>query len=101
MNSLTQSAIRKQIKRQAAEEKAKAKKKTYVVVYSIAHGSSKASAHYKEPISNVKRWRKAYDGTWKSLLPKSRRPHSHPNQHSIFEEADIVEVWGIHGKKGR
>jgi len=100
MKSLTQNAIRKQLKKQVAEEKAKAKKKKHVVVYAISHGNSKSSAHYKEPISNIKRWRKAYDGTWKSLLPKSRRPHSHPHQHTIFEEADIVEIWNIHGEKG-
>jgi transposase InsO family protein len=100
MKSLTQKAIKKQLKKQEAEEKVKAKKKQYVVVYAISHGKSKSSAHYKEPISNIKRWCKAYDGTWKSLLPKSRQPHSHPNQHTIFEEADIIERWGVHGKKG-
>ena len=100
MKSLTQKAIKKQHKKQVSEEKAKAKKKQYVVVYAISHGKSKASAHYKEPISNVKRWCKSYDGTWKSLLPKSRRPRSHPNQHTIFEEADIIETWNAHGKKG-
>ena len=100
MKSITQIAIKKQIKKQEAEEKAKAKKKKYIIVYAIKKGNSKASIKYKEPISNIKRWRKGYDGTWGSLLPKSRRPHSHPNQHTISEEADIIEFWGIHGKKG-
>ncbi|QCT06448.1 hypothetical protein E5Z56_03360 [Ruminococcus bovis] len=37
---------------------------------------------YGVSLSSVKRWCKQYDGTWQSLLPKSRRPHSHPNRHT-------------------
>jgi transposase InsO family protein len=100
MKSIAQKAAKKQARKHAAMEKQAAKKKTRVVEYAIKHGKLKASRQYREALSNIKRWSKLYDGTWKSLLPKSRRPHSHPNQHTLAEEADIVEAWTKHGKKG-
>ena len=87
-------------KKQRAEDKKRAKKKERVVQYAKKHGKSESSRKYQEPISNVKRWYKQYDGTWQSLLCKSRRPHSHPSQHTFSEEADIIEVWTKHGCKG-
>ena len=44
---------------------------------------------YGVSISSVKRWCKQYDGTWQSLLPKSHRPHSHPNRYTKREERQI------------
>lgn len=44
---------------------------------------------YGVSLSSVKRWCKQYDGTWQSLLPKSHRPHSHPNRHTKKEERQI------------
>ena len=44
---------------------------------------------YGVSLSSVKRWCKQYDGTWQSLLPKSHRPHSHPNRHTKREERQI------------
>jgi hypothetical protein len=87
-------------KKQRAEDKKRAKKKERIVCYAIKHGKSSASRKYLEPLSNIKRWSKQYDGTWQSLLCKSRRPHSHPRQHTLSEEADITEVWAKHGCKG-
>jgi transposase InsO family protein len=87
-------------KKQRAEEKKAAKKKEKIVQYANKHGKSKASRKYLEPLSNVKRWCKRYDGTWESLLCQSRRPKSHPKQHTLAEETDITEVWDKHGKKG-
>lgn len=78
----------------------KAKKRQRIIEYSLKYGKSKAARKYKEPLSNIKRWAKRYDGTWQSLKDKSRRPHSHPNQHTLSEEADICEIWQEHGKKG-
>lgn len=100
MKSIAQKAAEKQARKHAAEEKQTAKKKARVVEYANRHGKLKASRQYWEAISNIKRWSKLYDGTWKSLLSKSRRPHSHPNQHTLAEEADIAEAWAVHGKKG-
>lgn len=96
MKSITQKAVRKQ----ATEEKKMANKKVKVVVYAIRHGNQKAHFNYKEPLSNIKRWCKQYDGSWQSLLNKSRRPHSHPKQHTLLEESYIIEVWNYCGKKG-
>ena len=61
---------------------------------------SEASRKYKEPLSNIKRWSKRYDGTWQSLKDKSGQPHSHPKQHTLYEESLILEVWNEHGRKG-
>mgnify|MGYP003301446609 CR=1 FL=1 len=71
----------------------KSKETSRIIEYSLKYGKSKASRKYKEPLSNIKRWSKRYDGTWQSLKDKSRQPHSHPKQHTIFEEALIREVY--------
>ena len=78
----------------------KAKKRQRIIEYSLKHGKSEASRKYKEPLSNIKRWSKRYDGTWQSLKDKSRQPHSHPRQHTLYEESLITEVWQEHGRKG-
>lgn len=56
-----------------------------LVEYSLKHGVTKASIRYKTNRQYVYRWRKRYDGTIHSLADKSRRPHSHPNQHTPDE----------------
>ena len=50
------------------------------VEYVIKHNNnSKAALKYKTSRQQIKRWRDRYDGTVQSLMPKSRRPKSHPN----------------------
>jgi len=66
-----------------------AKKKQAVVEYALKYGKSAASRKYGVSLSSVKRWCKRYDGTWQSLIEKSHRPHSHPNQHTPKEEKQI------------
>ena len=78
----------------------KAKKRQRIIEYSLKYRKSKAARKYKESLSNIKRWSKRYDGTWQSLKDRSGKPHIHPNQHTIFEEALITEVWQEHGRKG-
>ena len=78
----------------------KAKKRQRIIEYSLKHGKSEASRKYKEPLSNIKRWSKRYDGTWQSLKDKSGQPHRHPKQHTLYEESLISEVWNEHGRKG-
>ena len=39
----------------------------------------------------IYRWREKYDGTAKSLMNKSRRPHSHPRQHTEEEIKKIKD----------
>lgn len=38
----------------------------------------------------IYRWREKYDGTAKSLKNKSRKPHSHPKQHTQ-EEIKLIK----------
>ena len=56
-----------------------------VVKYSLKYGVTRASRQYKVPRKTIYRWREKYDGTIDSLRNKSRRPHSHPNQHTETE----------------
>lgn len=59
--------------------------KQSVVEYSFKYGVTKAAIKYRQNRQNIYRWRDRYDGTTKSLALKSRRPHSHPNQHTTQE----------------
>ena len=69
MNSITQDILYKQS----------------VVKYSYRHGVTKAAIKFKMHRKTIYRWREKYDGTPQSLKNKSRRPHSHPNQHTETE----------------
>ena len=69
MNSITQDILYKQS----------------VVKYSYKHGVTKAAIKFKMHRKTIYRWREKYDGTAQSLKNKSRRPHSHPNQHTEKE----------------
>jgi transposase InsO family protein len=99
-NSFYEKYTTKSRKKTEGRRKKIAKKKERTILYANKHGKSEAARKYQESISNIKRWSKQYDGTWQSLLCQSRRPHSHPNQHTLSEEADIMEVWAKHGCKG-
>lgn len=66
-----------------------ARKKQAAVKYANRRGKSEASRRYGVSLSSIKRWCKRYDGTWKSLVEKSHRPHSHPNRHTQKEERQI------------
>ena len=74
------------------------------IEYAIKHNNSKAAVKYKTSRQQIKRWRDRYDGTVQSLLPKSRRPKSHPNQHTQ-EEIELVmkkyRKFGYEGLVGR
>ena len=60
-----------------------------VVKYSLKYGATKASVRYKVCRKVIYDWRKKYDGTWKSLMPRSRRPHHHPREHTP-EEYELI-----------
>lgn len=61
-----------------------------VVEYAIKNNNNAMAARrYLTSRQQVQRWRKKYDGTVQSLANKSRRPHSHPNQHTA-EELEIL-----------
>lgn len=64
--------------------------KQSVVKYSYRHGVTKAAVKFKMHRKTIYRWREKYDGTAKSLKNKSRRPHSHPNEHTQ-EEIKLIK----------
>lgn len=61
-----------------------------LIQYSEKHGVTKAAIHYKVNRQYVYRWKRRYDGSWDSLRDRSRRPHSHPNQHTP-EELKLIK----------
>lgn len=56
-----------------------------LIKYADKHGVSKASRVYNTSRQNIYRWMKRYDGTTRSLANLSKRPKSHPNQHTPDE----------------
>ena len=61
-----------------------------LIKFSINHGVSKASRRYNKSRSYIYFWRARYDGSIESLACRSRRPHSHPNQHTE-EEVKLIK----------
>lgn len=53
--------------------------------YAKAHGVTQAAIKYRTNRQYIYRWLKRYDGTIYSLAERSRRPHSHKNQHTDSE----------------
>ena len=53
--------------------------------YAKKYGVSRASRKYNKSRSYIYFWKKRWDGSVASLACASRRPHSHPNQHTEDE----------------
>ena len=53
--------------------------------YAEKYGVSRASRKYNKSRSYIYFWKARWDGTAESLACQSRRPHSHPNQHTEAE----------------
>ena len=53
--------------------------------YSEKHGVKRASRRYNKSRSYIYFWKARWDGTPESLACQSRRPRSHPNQHTEAE----------------
>ncbi len=81
MNSITQDILYKQS----------------VVKYSYKHGVTKAAIKFKMHRKTIYRWSERYDGTAQSLKNKSRRPHSHPNEHTQ-EEIKLIRNYKYKNK---
>lgn len=56
-----------------------------IMNYARKYGVSKASRKHNKTRSYIYFWLNRYDGTLESLACRSRRPHSHPNQHTEEE----------------
>ena len=59
--------------------------KQSLMKYAEKNGVSRASRKYNKSRSYIYFWRSRWDGTASSLACRSRRPHSHPNQHTEAE----------------
>ena len=79
-----------------------ARKRQAVVKLARRKGVKFAAEKYNVSVSSVKRWNKRYDGkSWKSLLERSHRPHSHPKQHTEKEEMIISKAfWAKYERYG-
>ena len=53
--------------------------------YAEKYGVIRASRKYNKSRSYIYFWKARWDGTAQSLVCQSRRPHSHPNQHTEAE----------------
>ena len=83
-----------------------------LLTYAQKYGVSRASRKYNKSRSYIYFWRARYDGSLQSLACQSRRPHSHPNQHTSEElklisdmhrrnpKLGIVELWARMRKRG-
>ena len=81
--------------------------------YAEKYGVSRASRKYNKSRSYIYFWKQRWDGSVASLACQSRRPHSHPNQHTEAElklietkcrelgvNVALSEVWGKGGEGG-
>lgn len=75
----------------------KVKYKQSVIKFSYKYGVKKASIKFNEWPKTIYRWQKRYDGTLQSLEDYSRRPHSHPNQHTE-EEIKMIRNYKANNK---
>ena len=53
--------------------------------YTEKYDVSRASRQYNKSRSYIYFWKQRWDGSVASLACQSRRPHSHPNQHTEAE----------------
>lgn len=60
--------------------------------YAQKYGVSRASRKYNKSRSYIYFWKKRWNGTVESLACHSRRPHSHPNQHTDEELKLICDM---------
>lgn len=80
--------------------------------YAEKYGVGRASRKYNKGRSYIYFWRGRWDGTVESLACQSRRPHSHPNQHTEEElklirdmrrrnpKLGLTELWHRLRKRG-
>lgn len=61
-----------------------------VLKYSLKKGVTAAANRFHRSRQAIYEWKARYDGSWKSLIERSHRPHSHPNQHTEKEKEMIL-----------
>lgn len=76
----------------------KMKYKQSVIKFSIKYGVAKAAIKFNEWPKTIYRWIKRYDGRIESLRDESRKPKSHPNQHTS-EEIALIKRYKANNKE--
>lgn len=64
-----------------------------LIKYANKYGVSKAARVYNTSRQNIYRYKKRYDGTVRSLANLSRRPKSHPKEHTADEIKLIKDMF--------
>lgn len=65
-----------------------------VIKYSMKNGVTAASIRYRVSRKAIYAWKRRYDGkSWRSLIDRSHRPHSHPRQQTAEEYAMIERYY--------
>lgn len=88
-----------------------AKSRQRAVKKSYKNGVTDTANYYHISRKTLHEWRKRYDGTWQSLMDRSRRPHHHPKEHTAEEKSmifgaypyhkdDLIVLWDTIRKKG-
>lgn len=72
-----------------------------MITYSLKHGVAATTIRYRTSRKTVYKWLSRYDGSIESLRDQSRRPHSHPRQHTAKEDEMIRRVAGRCDKKDK
>ena len=74
--------------------------KQAIMRYTQRSGVTKAACRYKVTRQWIYYWLRKYDRTLESLHEKSRKPHSHPNQHTEEELTLITNMRRRNGVRG-
>ena len=56
------------------------------------HAVARISGYCRVPVKSAYDWLNKWDGSWKSLVDKSHRPHRHPNAHTDAEIQMMIDV---------
>ena len=68
-----------------------------LVKYANRYGQTAAAERYGYSRKAVRKWVSRYDGKLSSLVDRSRRPHSHPKQHTSEE---ILQIQAVYRREG-
>ncbi len=77
-----------------------ARKRESIVKFFRKKGATKASRYYGVSRASIYRWDERYDGTWRSLVERSHKPHSCPTQHTKKEERQIRNSFKLFERYG-
>lgn len=67
-----------------------------VLKYSEKNGVTAASIRFRRSRQAIYEWKARYDGSWKSLVERSHKPHHHPREHTAEEKEMILRLYARH-----